>query len=108
MAHAYKISIGAGDSQLEFSAPTLRECLELHERYQRQMKPMLVIEDPNPQVWECKIGGNVHIPSGGDAQMRGAVEQAFIRMVGKKPDFCFTGWGGRLTPTEKKAAYFSG
>jgi len=106
MAHDYKISIGSGISQLEFSAPTMKECLELHERYQQRLQPVAV--DPTPRVWTCKIGGNVHVPSGGDAQMRGAVELAFMRMVGKKPDFCFTGWGGDLSPLEKEIAYKNG
>jgi hypothetical protein len=58
-----------------------------------------------PQVWFCKIGGMVDPPWAADSPFRMAVERAYREMFGKDPDFCFTGWGGRLTATERELIY---
>lgn len=44
-------------------------------------------------VWECKVGRfgvNESLP---DSDMRDAVWEAFYRLTGKPPHFCFSGWG---------------
>jgi hypothetical protein len=33
--------------------------------------------------------------------MRRAVKEAYRRLTGKEPEFLFTGWGGRLTGSER-------
>lgn len=53
-------------------------------------------------VWDCKIGivGLAHLPMGADAPLRCAVQDAFTRTVGIDAEFCFSGWGGKLTESE--------
>jgi len=55
------------------------------------------------KIWECKIGFALRdkLPSGADAPLRQAVQKAFRDLVGKDAEFCFSGWGGELTETEK-------
>jgi hypothetical protein len=58
------------------------------------------------KVWECKIGfaEDVDLPQGADLPLREAVAEAFVRLFKKQPDFCFSGWGGKLTPAEREYA----
>lgn len=56
------------------------------------------------RVWECKVGFAGHLPQGADAPMRRAVDEAFRALTGVSPLFCFSGWGGRLTPAEQEVA----
>lgn len=56
---------------------------------------------PAEQIWVCKIGGNVRVPNGGDAQMRTAVEAAFKALTGEPSAFLFSGWAGRLAELER-------
>ena len=56
-------------------------------------------------IWGCKIGlkkGTViSLPGGSDAPMRQAVEEAFKSITGLDADFCFSGWGEKLTQVEE-------
>lgn len=53
-------------------------------------------------VWECKIGSleDIDLPEGADFPMRQAIKEAYRKLTGKEIDFCFTGWGGKLTKME--------
>ena len=54
-------------------------------------------------VWECKVGArmlDINLPDGADAPMRRAVRQAFVDITGTNPEFCFSGWGGKLSEPE--------
>ena len=54
-------------------------------------------------VWECKVGArmlDIDLPDGADAPMRRAVQQAFVDITGTNPEFCFSGWGGKLDEFE--------
>jgi hypothetical protein len=54
------------------------------------------------QIWECKIGEDVvELPPGADGPMRMAVGVAYKAVTGKEAKFCFSGWGGQLTPIER-------
>ena len=55
----------------------------------------------NDNVWQCRIGGNAHLPSGSDGPMREAVSRAFREVTGQEPRAAFTGWGERWTPAER-------
>lgn len=56
------------------------------------------------KIWTCKIG-ECHddvMPSGSDVLMRAAVSQAYRAITGgAEPVFNFSGWGGRLTESER-------
>ena len=55
------------------------------------------------QIWECKIGGIFGgLEPGSDAPMRAAVKEAFYQLTGLHAEFTFSGWGARLTPTERE------
>ena len=53
-------------------------------------------------VWQCRIGvtTGVMLVRGADLPMRRAVEAAFRSLTGKRSEFCFSGWGGKLSPSE--------
>lgn len=52
-------------------------------------------------VWECKIGGNFkELPNGADYPMRLAVAKAYKEITGCDANFCFSGWGSKLTKLE--------
>ena len=54
-------------------------------------------------VWECKVGArmlDIDLPDGADAPMRRAVQKAFVDITGTNPEFCFSGWGGKLDEAE--------
>jgi len=53
------------------------------------------------KIWTCKIGEVVDVPHGADGPMRDAVERAYMEITGKRPEFCFSGWGGELTQVER-------
>lgn len=54
------------------------------------------------RIWFCKIGGPVgKLPRGADGPMREAVAEAYKRLTGREPEFCFSGWGGELTEPER-------
>jgi len=55
------------------------------------------------KIWECKIGEveSALLPPGSDGPMRDAVEMAYQKLVGRPATFAFTGWGGRLTESER-------
>ena len=55
------------------------------------------------KIWECKIGEalDAELPPGADAPLREAVRLAYIQLVGRPPDYLFTGWGSTLTDTER-------
>jgi hypothetical protein len=50
------------------------------------------------KIWSCQIGevSDSLIPDGGDSPMRVAVQEAYFRLTGQLPTFCFSGWGDEL------------
>jgi hypothetical protein len=60
-------------------------------------------------IWTCSIGGLVtkELPQGADAPMRKAVQAAYHGIFGFEADFNFSGWGGKLTTTQRSIAYNS-
>jgi len=56
------------------------------------------------KIWTCKIGeiDTELLPDGADAPMRAAVEDAYEKLTGQHNHFCFSGWGGKLTDTERE------
>lgn len=53
------------------------------------------------KVWECKIGGEgIELPDGADFEMRQAIKEAYFKLTGKDCEFCFSGWGAKLSPIE--------
>lgn len=61
------------------------------------------------KTWNCKVGfldaGRPErvipqLPKGADAPMRKAVETAIFQMTRSYPDFCISGWDGKLTTLE--------
>ena len=57
------------------------------------------------KIWECKIGevGDALLPDGADLPLRQAVEEAYRKLTGQESTFCFSGWGGELTESERAA-----
>lgn len=53
------------------------------------------------KIWDCKIGEVETIPPGADFPMRQAVAEAYQKITGKEPVFCFSGWGGKLSECER-------
>lgn len=54
------------------------------------------------QIWTCKIGGaSPGLPLGADLPMREAIREAFRIVAGAEPQFCFSGWGGKLTEIQR-------
>lgn len=56
------------------------------------------------KIWYCKIGEipEDKFPYGGqDSPMRDAIREAYIKIIGKEPDFIFSGWGAKLTQEER-------
>lgn len=55
------------------------------------------------KIWFCKIGEveDGVLPAGADLPMRNALSAAYTAMTGLQPEFCFSGWGGELTPIER-------
>lgn len=52
-------------------------------------------------AWGCRIGGLISpLPAAADAPLRHAVEAAYFRVVGRDADFCYSGWGNKLGPSE--------
>lgn len=58
--------------------------------------------DDTRQTWTCRIGtrAGVHVPPGGDAPMRDAVQSAFMALTGECAEACFSGWGDKFTESE--------
>lgn len=56
------------------------------------------------KIWSCTIGEAApqDVPIGADFPMRKAIEEAYERITGQKPNFCFSGWGAELTETQRK------
>jgi hypothetical protein len=50
------------------------------------------------KVWKCEIGRLDDFPleHGADYPMRVAIQIAYKMVTGKDPEFCFSGWGGRV------------
>lgn len=59
-------------------------------------------DGPLGAVWDCQIGGidRKALRPGSDAPLRQAVEAAFLDLTGKEAEFCFSGWGGKLTAVQ--------
>lgn len=54
------------------------------------------------RIWTCKLGGKISgLPKGADGPMRRAAQECFARMTGYEAEFCFSGWGGELTESER-------
>jgi hypothetical protein len=56
------------------------------------------------KIWTCKIGEAGDLPEGSDRPMREAVTEAYRKLTGKEPNFCFSGWGGQLSKIEREVA----
>jgi len=56
------------------------------------------------KIWKCQIGEVEEVSNGADYPMRQAVKEAYRRITGKEPKFCFSGWNGKLSKTEKDVA----
>ena len=59
--------------------------------------------DTNRGIWTCKIGevDRAKLPSGSDNYMRDALGDVYESLVGERPTFIFSGWGGELTEPER-------
>ena len=55
------------------------------------------------KIWSCKIGETDagSFPSGADGPMRQAISDAYYKLIGRVPNFIFSGWGGALTEPER-------
>ncbi len=55
-------------------------------------------------IWTCTIGeaSPEDVPAGSDFPMRQAVRDAYWKITGQEPNFCFSGWGGELTKLERE------
>ncbi len=53
------------------------------------------------KIWQCKIGEAENLPYGADSPMREAIIEAYKKITGHEPVFCFSGWGGELTEGER-------
>ena len=58
------------------------------------------------KTWTCKIGEieKEALPDEADLPMREAVQEAYFKITGKRPKFCFSGWGGELDKIERQVA----
>ena len=54
------------------------------------------------KIWECKIGEEHDVPYGADFPMRQAVKDAYFKLTGREPEFCFSGWGAELDEVERQ------
>lgn len=54
------------------------------------------------KIWSCKIGQTPEFPFGADGPMREAVREAYLKLIGKEPDFIFSGWGDSLDKDEQE------
>lgn len=56
-------------------------------------------------LWSCKVGeiDRDQLPADADADraMRTAVEAAYRRLTGERPNFTFSGWGDQLDEPER-------
>ncbi len=54
------------------------------------------------KIWSCKIGivQGSELSMGADSPLRSAVQAAYRKLVGREPDFCFSGWGAKLDVIE--------
>lgn len=59
----------------------------------------------NGAVWSCTVGGDkeLPLPLGADSPMRNAVEKVFHDLTGEWPEFTFSGWGDKLSKSEREA-----
>ena len=55
------------------------------------------------KIWSCKIGETnpSKVKAGDDGVMRQAVAEAYFRITGEHPEFCFSGWNAELTEPER-------
>jgi hypothetical protein len=58
------------------------------------------------KIWTCKIGEISqerfdNLPQGLDFPMRCAIGEAYKKITGVAPNFCFSGWSGKLTEPER-------
>lgn len=59
------------------------------------------------KIWYCKIGGTENeLPDGADLPMRKAVAEAYHKITGERPGFCFSGWNAELTESERDVMAF--
>lgn len=53
-------------------------------------------------IWTCKIGEfGGELPPASDGPMRDAVFAAYKKLTGQDANYCFSGWGGRLSVGER-------
>lgn len=53
------------------------------------------------KIWSCKIGEVDDVAQGADWPMRQAVSEAYQKLVGREPNFLFSGWGATLDECER-------
>jgi hypothetical protein len=55
------------------------------------------------QIWTCKVGecGSDLLPDQADWPMREAIRRMYAQLIGREPNFIFSGWGGMLTRSER-------
>lgn len=53
------------------------------------------------KIWFCKVGEVESVEKAGDGPMRQAVQDAYLLLTGRRPDFLFSGWGGELEECER-------
>lgn len=59
-------------------------------------------EPMSEQIWKCTIGGqSAPLPPGSDWPMRVAVRIAFEKLAGRPAEFCFSGWGAKLSEAQR-------
>ena len=56
------------------------------------------------EIWSCKIGETKNVPEGADFPMRQAIKEAYLKLTGEEPVFCFSGWGAELDKIERDVA----
>lgn len=77
-------------------------CADCGEMRFHENHPDFVIV--SPASWSCIIGEieRKYLPAGSDFPMRLAVSAAYFQVTGKEANFCFSGWGSQLTPSQRK------
>lgn len=59
-------------------------------------------QEETEHIWTCTLVVRGKLPEGADLPMREVLRLAIVSMTGSHPEVMFTGWGGQLTPSERK------
>ena len=91
--NAYRLSVGS---------PTIKGEAANAECVTPEADKTKLEGDVMEKIWKCKIGGIAdELLPGSDLPMRQAVQDAFIRITGSRPSYCFSGWDANLTESER-------